>query len=251
MFGSWFCCPWGTDVPWINDHLISICKYGSNLEDINDIYDQSCRVTQIRDWCHGCGVSNDIKNHRMPNCGFKRVGVEFFRLLFWPSQWWHLEVSELAWRSDRPAVYFTRSNYYFWDLIRSFARRHGVSCSCGHPQFSYLIHREIETFCLSEHIPDVPIHQKRMIKGRKFFTTCHAVGSISYIIIINNPILQRRSRACSYFYLVQPPPRSPLKIYEIRPLRMRLGWMIISMLSNQSRKNFILWRKAPSQILCK
>jgi len=35
--------------------------------------------------------------------------------------------------------------------------------------FLTLYTREIETFCLSEHIPDVPIRQKRMIKGRKFW----------------------------------------------------------------------------------
>jgi len=61
---------------------------GSNLDDINDIYDYVCRLTQIRDCCHGCGVPNDTTNLRtIMDCGFKPVVVGFFRILFWASHW--------------------------------------------------------------------------------------------------------------------------------------------------------------------
>ena len=72
---------------------IVMCRNGSNLDDINDIYEHACRLAQVRDWCRGCSVPNDAENHRTAiGCGFKPIWVGFFRLpLLWfeVSQWRH------------------------------------------------------------------------------------------------------------------------------------------------------------------
>ena len=71
----------------ISNHHV-MCRQKTNLDDIDDIYDDARRLTQVRDWCQGCSIPNDSKNYWTSiDCGFKPAGVG----VLWPgaSQWRH------------------------------------------------------------------------------------------------------------------------------------------------------------------